>query len=120
MVSILPLPLAPVVSLLGLPSPVTLYTVTTTVDAVSGFPLVAEVGAPHTMIVQPVSGRDMERATGGTRHTAGLRLHSREPIPLNAQLNYAEPGGSLRRWLVIQVADWKSQGGFYSALAVAP
>ena len=115
--SILPLPLAPVISLLGLQTPVTLITRVTTVDS-EGFPTSTESSTTHEMVVHPISGRDLERAIGGQRTNAGLLLFCRSALPEGAHFEYAEPGRSSQRWLIVKAESWASQGGFYRAWCV--
>jgi hypothetical protein len=115
--SILALPLAPVISLLGLQTPVTLVLRTTTVDS-EGFPTSTETSTTHEMVLHQISGRDLERAIGGQRTDAGLVVFCRDELPEGAHFEYAQPGRSSQRWLIVRPENWKSQGGFYRAWAV--
>jgi hypothetical protein len=108
-----------VISLLGLQTPVTVVTHVTTVSD-QGFSNSVDTSASYEVLLHQVSGRDIERATGGRRTDAGLVVFCRSPLPEGAHLSYAQPGGATQRWLIIRSENWVAQGGFYRAWCVAP
>ncbi len=117
--SILALPLAQVIPLLGLPSEITVVSRAVNVDA-DGFPTTTESGIQRQAVVHPISGRDMARETGGQRTSAGLQLFVREPLVVGDQLDYQQPtAAASARWVVVHAEDWISVGGFCRAFAVS-
>jgi hypothetical protein len=116
---VLPLPLAPVLSILGLPSAVTLYTATSTIGA-DGVESTTEASASIRAIVAPAQPRDLERLPEGHRTAAALVVLSATSLPVDAQISYAQPGDAgAQRWLIVASEDWRTQCGHYRAVCVS-
>lgn len=115
---LLPLPLAGVISLFSLSTPVSVVYRTTAPDS-DGFPATTETTVAHEVVLHQASGRDLERATGGRRTDAGLVVFSRGALPEGAHLSYAQPGGAVQRWLIVKSENWVSQAGHYRSWCVS-
>jgi hypothetical protein len=116
---VLPLPLAPVLSILGLPSAVTLYTAASTIGS-DGVESVTETSTPIRAIVAPAQYRDLERLPEGHRSAAALVVLSATSLPVDAQIAYAQPGDAgSQRWLIVSSEDWRTQCGHYRAVCVS-
>ena len=116
--SLLKLPLSGVIGILGLNTAVTVVYRTTTMDA-DGFPTTAEVSAAYQVALHPISGRDLNREIGGNRTEAGLQVFSTAALPEGAHLSYAEPGGAVKRWLIIRSQNWTAQAGHWRSWCIA-
>jgi hypothetical protein len=115
----LPLPLSPVLALLGLPSAVTLYTKTTTIGS-DGYPSTSEVSTTIQAIVAPAGYRDVERLPEGHRTSASLVVLSASRLAVDQELSYTQPGDAgAQRWVFMMVDDWKTQTGHYRGICVA-
>lgn len=118
--SMLPLPLGPVViPMLGLNTTVTVVYRTTVLTS-DGFETETESVSEHEVVLHPSTARELNRAVGGQRTDGGLVVYSQQPLPERAHLSYAEPGGETKRWLIIRCEDWSAQAGHYRAWCVAP
>lgn len=114
------LPLAPVVGIFALPTTVTLYTITKTIDE-KGFADKSEDSASISAVIHPASGRDVQRVEPGRRTTASIWVYTTAVVNVGQEIGYQRPGDSAsKRWLVISAESWQTQSGHYRALAVAP
>lgn len=117
--SFLPLPTAQVLGFLGLNRPITIWSRSVVPDA-EGHQITTETSVPAQAIVQPIDGREVARLTEGKRTSAGLLFHSATQMPMHAHIEHKQEGDAIaHRWLVVFAPDWKEQGGFYEAVAVA-
>lgn len=106
-------------AIFGLPSAVTLYTVTSAIGP-DGFETTTETSTSIQAIVAPANGRDREALSEGYRSSTALVVLSATALPVDAEISYAQPGDAgAQRWLIVHSEDWRTQSGHYRALAVA-
>jgi hypothetical protein len=119
-VTILQLPLAQVVGLFALPTPVTVRTPTTSIDD-EGLTSSTFTSQSLTAVIHPATGRDVDRVEPGRRPRAQIWLFTNGPVNIGDIVDYQRPNDpSISEWLVISSESWKTQAGHYRCLAIAP